>query len=706
MSTAHVPFSREATMTPATARAYGQFVGAELTHLPPMAFHNLCFPTTVRTLRARSVPAPLLGMVHESLAWEVLRPLQVGERARVSSQVTGMELVEAGLAVEVTSMVAIGPTVHYVERARYLSRNPKKSAAESVGGQLADWEAPAVPDLRAEHGTRAGVLPVDGPTLATFTLPAPTGRRWARISGDANPIHLSRVTAAPFDFSAAIAHGAALEALAHAALGLDGTAPASGASRFRAPTTLPNKIELVAVGESWALVEQRTGRDLVHLAARPAAPPEIPPSRVFLPRLDSKVSTTALGRRAFAAAAAADPEAVAAIDSVKNWRKGYAAAVVRVTALDNPALGPDAARRALVYLGCAVSTVGGTALADLEPTTAPTTEPGPAAEPGQSTAADNPALTIPLRGARLTGPALRAQIESWRLAGVLTDTAAARILAVADNPDWLDLSDLTFAVLGAGAELAPTRFLLKHGANVAGVVRPGPRRTKLEADARALPGALTLSPPEASDIVADPAAVAGWMLGERPDVVVETLYAPGADFLLLALAADAVERMIAERGPALMAWYGSPSDAYVLGGEVFNGIIDLQGPNYILAKRIGRWRATDLAARGHRVSYNVAPMAETASVLSSATLRAAYRGMARMGLSSLPANTTSAIMGALLVWDARNTPVTSENFLTEAAAPSGIWSQKRPPNELMKRAVLRGAGAFVSKAVKSEVPQE
>ena len=84
MSTAHVPFSREAPMTPATARAYGQFVGAELTHLPPMAFHNLCFPTTVRTLRARSVPAPLLGMVHESLAWEVLRPLQVGERARVS----------------------------------------------------------------------------------------------------------------------------------------------------------------------------------------------------------------------------------------------------------------------------------------------------------------------------------------------------------------------------------------------------------------------------------------------------------------------------------------------------------------------------------------------------------------------------------------------------------------------------------------------
>ena len=54
------------------------------------------------------------------------------------------------------------------------------------------------------------------------------------------------------------------------------------------------------------------------------------------------------------------------------------------------------------------------------------------------------------------------------------------------------------------------------------------------------------------------------------------------------------------------------------------------------------------------MSFNIAPMAETESVLVSKTLVAAYRGMEKLGLEPVGADTAAAIMATLLVWDLRN----------------------------------------------------
>lgn len=724
-----IPVALTETFDVATASHYAEFVGgSELTHTPPMAFHNVCFPATAQVLGESAVPARLLGLVHESLVWEIVEPLPVGVEATASSLITRTDR-RRGLSIEVTSVVSVGDTAHYVERAVYFSRKPLRGPAFDFVhlGAPDGWAGLEVPDLRTTFGINdVGGLAI-GQRAATHSreLGSDAGRTWAKISGDVNPIHMSNASARPFGFKSAIAHGAAIEAWVHACLGVDGTAPASGSTKFRAPTRIPNEIELVPFGDGlFGVIETRSGRDLVHLRVDGIAQRDataMVPSRLVIPRENGRASSTALGRAVFAAAAHGNEPIRKEVESARIWRKEYREPVRQVAILDDPARGAHAAQRALDYLGEHVTTASGTPVGHIK-----AREDVALGLRVVGQGQPRSGLAIPYKGALLEGDALDAQVGHWAENGTMTAIAAKRIREVAANPQWLNLAGSMIGVLGAGAELAPTRFLLDYGAKVAGVIRPDSRRyLPLVNDARKLAGTLDLSPAGASDIVEHTGAVAGWMLGRRPDVVVETLYAHGVDFVLLELGADVIMRHVAEGSDALLAWYGTPTDAYPIGTHreraggisyrqrsrrfplgllrgtpaindgVFNGIIDYQGPNYILAKRIGRWRATVLAAQGKRVSFNIAPMAKTDSVLISKTLVAAYRGMDKLGVETFSAETAAALVATLLVWDMRNPHPANADFLTAAAVPTGLWSQDSEPQELMKRAVVLGSGAYL-----------
>jgi acyl dehydratase len=73
------------------------------------------------------------------------------------------------------------------------------------------------------------------------------GRRYAKVCGDYNPIHLSAVSARLFGFPTAIAHGMWSKAMALAAL--RGHLPHSGYAfevDFRKPVRLPSEVVLSA----------------------------------------------------------------------------------------------------------------------------------------------------------------------------------------------------------------------------------------------------------------------------------------------------------------------------------------------------------------------------------------------------------------------------------------------------------------------------
>jgi acyl dehydratase len=100
-------------------------------------------------------------------------------------------------------------------------------------------------------------------------VPASTGRRYARASGDYNPFHLHALLARPFGFPRAIAHG--MWTLAWALAHLRDPLPDAHTveATFRKPVLMPARIALrdrtTAAGRE---VEVRdAAEDLLHLSA-------------------------------------------------------------------------------------------------------------------------------------------------------------------------------------------------------------------------------------------------------------------------------------------------------------------------------------------------------------------------------------------------------------------------------------------------------
>jgi acyl dehydratase len=109
-------------------------------------------------------------------------------------------------------------------------------------------------------------------TSARWRVPADAGRRYARVSGDVNPIHLSALTARAFGFPRAIAHGMWVEARALAAL--SGRLPDALAVdvAFRKPLLLPSTVELATAraGAGWGFaVRGREGVEHLVGTVRP-----------------------------------------------------------------------------------------------------------------------------------------------------------------------------------------------------------------------------------------------------------------------------------------------------------------------------------------------------------------------------------------------------------------------------------------------------
>lgn len=325
------------------------------------------------------------------------------------------------------------------------------------------------------------------------------------------------------------------------------------------------------------------------------------------------------------------------------------------------------------------------------------------------------AIGVPYQGQMLVGDGLRRQLDRWEHDGVVEPAFAQALWRVQSNPDWLDLSDQAFALLGAAAELSPLPWLLRWRARVYAVDLPRPALwTKLARLAQAGNGALVapcrgmpptdhgeaLAQAAGVDLIADTPEIAAWLASARgPLTVGAYAYLDGARHLRVAAAMDAVQaHLCGTRRDVSLAMLATPTDAYAVpaaalaaareryaargplarlvaavtagrglacngepleaGGADVAGIVDAlvvqQGPNYVLAKRLQHWRALSARADGVRVSIHVAPPALTASVLSNRLIGAAYRAAWRFGAQAFEPATAAALMAALLVHDLRH----------------------------------------------------
>lgn len=184
-------------------------------------------------------PLPLGAMVHVSTDMVWARPLPPGEAIRCRVELDRVERTPRGLKLTVLSRNWMGAgqlccqgTSVFMVRTR--TPDPGEPAH------------PPRPRLAADPAPDA-----DGWTeLARWPLAAGAGRRYARVSGDYNPIHLWPWTARPFGFRAPILHGYATAArAAHTLIAqrLYGDPAALRRMRiaFRAPLPLPATVVLL-----------------------------------------------------------------------------------------------------------------------------------------------------------------------------------------------------------------------------------------------------------------------------------------------------------------------------------------------------------------------------------------------------------------------------------------------------------------------------
>jgi hypothetical protein len=193
--------------------------GAELPiafpQLPIMALH-------IDLLSQWSFPIRALGLVHQGTVIEVLEDLPLGEPWDVRAAVSQGRHVRAGLEFDVSGEVSVGGALCWRSTSIYLSRS------RSAGGA----EESAVPRLDSSGRWEAEVpIPVaEG-----------TGREFARVSGDVNPIHLHALPARALGFPRAIVHGWWTTGRAAAELGVDGAVPGRRLElAFRRPILLPS----------------------------------------------------------------------------------------------------------------------------------------------------------------------------------------------------------------------------------------------------------------------------------------------------------------------------------------------------------------------------------------------------------------------------------------------------------------------------------
>lgn len=228
------------------------FDGVHRSSLPSVLIHILGFPLQLQLMTRDDFPLQLMGLVHLSNEVEHRRPITPGqplrlrvhaEKLRPHRRGTQVDIVTevfdaASSGVEPASEASWRGVSTYLSRGVYLAGKPEKSEETRSGRQ--GFEPPRKTGL--------------------WTLGADEGRRYASVSGDYNPIHISGLSARMLGMPTAIVHG-----MYSAARMLEGREPEgaghSWSISFEAPVTLPAK---VAVG-----VEQRDERTQVFAGWNP-----------------------------------------------------------------------------------------------------------------------------------------------------------------------------------------------------------------------------------------------------------------------------------------------------------------------------------------------------------------------------------------------------------------------------------------------------
>ncbi|WP_029291553.1 MaoC/PaaZ C-terminal domain-containing protein [Cellulomonas sp. HZM] len=224
--------------------AYQHLLGESASDRLPAGFvHVLAFPLAFSVMVRPDFPLPVLGMVHVANRVTQHAPVTLGTPLDVTARARDLRAHRSGTQVDLVASVHADGELVWEGVSTYLAKGVR------IAGDAPD-------DERAPF-----VAPV--PT-GEWRLGPDTGRRYAAVSGDRNPIHLSALGAKAFGFPRAIAHGMYTAARALADVGAARGDAFTWAVDFQAPVLLPStvSVRVAADGDGFAFAgwDRRSGR--------------------------------------------------------------------------------------------------------------------------------------------------------------------------------------------------------------------------------------------------------------------------------------------------------------------------------------------------------------------------------------------------------------------------------------------------------------
>lgn len=151
-----------------------------------------CLPLHLRLMLMADFPFPLLGLIHIANKVQQYQPLPLTHSYQLMAYIDSLTPHTKGWRFDLVAEIWQQQTLCWQARATTLAKDnqlPKNQTKQRI-------------ETVTPYAQQQGC-----------SLPANLGRRYARISGDYNPIHLYTMTAKLFGFKAHIAHG--MWSLAH-----------------------------------------------------------------------------------------------------------------------------------------------------------------------------------------------------------------------------------------------------------------------------------------------------------------------------------------------------------------------------------------------------------------------------------------------------------------------------------------------------------
>ncbi|WP_327033318.1 MaoC/PaaZ C-terminal domain-containing protein [Micromonospora ureilytica] len=220
---------------------YDRVCGFRLSDRLPATFpHVMGFPLALRLMTASDFPIPLLGLVHVGNRITTHRPIKGDETLDFRTYAENLRPHDRGRQVDVVLVGSVDGEEVWRGVSTYLGR-------ERTSGGREPGERPAVPTATARWRVEPRV-----------------GTEYARVSGDHNPIHTSRLGARLFGFRRPIAHG--MWSKARCLASLDARLPDAYTVEvaFKLPVPLPSTVSFALLPDGGFTVHDSRGRP--HLA--------------------------------------------------------------------------------------------------------------------------------------------------------------------------------------------------------------------------------------------------------------------------------------------------------------------------------------------------------------------------------------------------------------------------------------------------------